>query len=198
MTLYSYVIARDYGFAPNPFHGYCTLATCKAVVRRVAQVGDWIIGTGSAQHHRTGQLICAMRVRETMTYDEYWADPRFLPKRPDLTGSNMMAFGDNIYRHDANGNWLQLDSHHSLPGGVMNPANVKEDTQTDRILIATEYWYFGASAPTIPPQFRGDGPSDICAHRGHKRNFSPGLAEAFVDWVRELPSGWTGRPDRWR
>ena len=47
MTIYSYVVARDYGFAPNPFYGCCTLATCKPIIRRMAQVGDWVIGTGS-------------------------------------------------------------------------------------------------------------------------------------------------------
>lgn len=197
MSLYSYVIARDYGFAPNPFHGYCTLATCKPVVRRVAQIGDWVIGTGSARYQRSGQLISAMCVSETMTYDEYWADPRFLLKRPDLTGSNMMAFGDNIYRHGPNSAWIQLDSHHSLPEGGQNLVNLRDDTQTDRILVAAEYSYFGAAAPTIPAQFRGEGPSDICALRGHKNNFAGGLAEAFIDWVRELPSGYIGRPDRW-
>ena len=38
MKLFSYVVARDFAFAPNPFHGYCTLATCKPIIRRVTQV----------------------------------------------------------------------------------------------------------------------------------------------------------------
>ena len=37
--LYSYVITRDYGFAPNPFGGICTLATCKPGIRNHAKVG---------------------------------------------------------------------------------------------------------------------------------------------------------------
>ena len=44
--LFVYVIARDFGFAPNPFHGVCTLATCKPGIRRSAKVGDWILGVG--------------------------------------------------------------------------------------------------------------------------------------------------------
>lgn len=48
MRLFSYVVRFDSGFAPNPFYGYCTLATCKPPIRRTALVGDWIIGTGSA------------------------------------------------------------------------------------------------------------------------------------------------------
>ena len=197
MTLYSYVITRDYGFAPNPFHGVCTLATCKPVIRRVATVGDWIIGTGSAGYGRTGQLICAMRVSEAMSFEAYWTDPRFLAKRPILTGSRMQAFGDNIYSRDAEGQWKQLDSHHSLPGGVTNQANVSDDTQTDRVLIANEFRYYGTDAPLIPAAFRGDGDANICTHRGHKKNFAPGLVERFLSWLNEHPSGCLGRPDRW-
>ena len=37
MTLYSYTVAADTGFAPNPFHGFCTLACCKPGIRRTAQ-----------------------------------------------------------------------------------------------------------------------------------------------------------------
>src|SRR5437588_8852326 len=101
MRLYSYVVARDYGFAPNPFFGTCTLATCKNVIRRCAQVGDWVIATGAVKRNRTGQLVCAMRISETMTFEKYWEDPRFLSKRPSFGGSRKQAFGDNIYRRDS-------------------------------------------------------------------------------------------------
>ena len=57
MKLFSYVVARDYGFAPNPFFSTCTLATCKPKIRRTASVGDWIIGTGSKKKWPT-RLSC--------------------------------------------------------------------------------------------------------------------------------------------
>ena len=62
--LYSYIIARDYGFAPNPFYGFCTLATCKPNIRKSASVGDWVIGTGTKKKNRDGHLVFAMRVTE--------------------------------------------------------------------------------------------------------------------------------------
>ena len=37
VRLYSYVFDHDYGFAPNPFHGVCTLATCKPSIREHAE-----------------------------------------------------------------------------------------------------------------------------------------------------------------
>ena len=82
MKLYSYVVARDFGFAPNPFFGICTLATCKARIRCTAKVGDWIVGTGSTDFELEGRLVYAMRVSEIASYDEYWDDPRFQMKRP--------------------------------------------------------------------------------------------------------------------
>ena len=42
-SLFSYVVRSDGGFAPNPFFGYCTLATCKPRIRKGALVGDWIV-----------------------------------------------------------------------------------------------------------------------------------------------------------
>jgi hypothetical protein len=96
-----------------------------------------------------------MRITETMTFDEYWLEPRFELKRPDLTGSRIRAFGDNIYHRDAHGKWVQEDSHHSLPGGEINVVNLTDDTQTDRVLVSSEFWYFGAHAPLIPNRFRG-------------------------------------------
>ena len=60
--IYSYKLSRDYGFAPNPFHGICTLATCKPQIRKGAQVGDLIIGCGSKELKMQGKIIFAMRV----------------------------------------------------------------------------------------------------------------------------------------
>jgi hypothetical protein len=57
MVLHSYVVARDYGFAPNPFFGVCTLATCKPLIRRIAHIGDWIVGTGSKKRKREKRIV---------------------------------------------------------------------------------------------------------------------------------------------
>ena len=71
MRLYSYVVARDYGFAPNPFYRVCTLATCKPIIRKAAAIGDWVVGTGSKERDRQAFLVYAMRVTEAMTFNEY-------------------------------------------------------------------------------------------------------------------------------
>src|SRR5258708_33639757 len=88
MELYSYVVARDYGFAPNPFMNVCTLATCNPKIRGNARVGDWVVGTGAASRKRSGRVVFAMCVSEAMTFNEYWNDPRFQKKKPNLRASN--------------------------------------------------------------------------------------------------------------
>lgn len=195
MRIHSYVVARDYGFAPNPFYGFCTLATCKPVIRRTAAVGDWVVGTSSRSQGREGRIVYVMTVSEVMTYDDYWKDPRFVKKRPNLRGSKKQAFGDNIYHRAAGGGaWLQENSHHSYADGRPNHYNIKNDTQTSRVLVGVEYAYWGGQGPEIPSQFR-----DLEAKRGHKNRFPEPLVKAFTSWFRSLNvQGYLGDPLDWK
>jgi hypothetical protein len=199
LKLYSYVLDHDYGFAPNPFYGVCTLATCKPLIREKASVGDYVIGTGSAHRKRQGYLVYFMHVDEIMTYDCYWADQRFQQKRPFMHGSKMRAFGDNIYHREPNtGGWLQENSLHTLRDGRPNPLNVQHDTQSEKVLIGRDFSYWGGSGPLIPQHIRNYDGDDICAKRGHRVNFVDGLPERFLAWVRGLEqSGYLSRPLDW-
>lgn len=147
--LYAYAITRDFGFAPNPFHGLCTLATCKPRIRKSAKVGDWILGVGGAQL-RTVQKKCIMlmKVTEKMSFDHYWSDPRFLLKRPARNGSQVQMLGDNIY-HQENNHWVQEDSHHSNADGTFNMDNLRRDTSCNQVLISNHFYYFGGGAIEI-------------------------------------------------
>jgi hypothetical protein len=202
MRLYSYVVARDFGFAPNPFHGVCTLATCKPRIRSVAQIGDWVLGTGSKSAGREKRAVYAMRVTGTLTFEEYWADARFQGKKPNLRGSKKQAFGDNIYyRSPDTRRWCQLDSHHSLNDGSPNPANIKTDTGTDRMLYSDDFVYWGGSGPELPAKFLNYGPGrlSILARRNHRTHFPVRLGEEFVSWIRSRnETGYCGEPLEWK
>ena len=200
MRLYSYVLDHDYGFAPNPFYGVCTLATCKPGIREHAAVGDYVVGTGCAKRKRRGYLVYYMRVEEITAYDEYWDDPRFARKRPFLRGSKMQAFGDNIYHRDpATGEWRQANSIHSQRDGTANPVNVENDTKSTKVLIGSDYAYWGGDGPQIPAQFRDFGGIDICAKRGHRNRFPDAFRDRFIQWVRSLKQhGYVGTPLDWK
>ncbi|MGD0779635.1 MAG: hypothetical protein ABR954_02475 [Dehalococcoidales bacterium] len=185
MRLFTYIVARDYGFAPNPFYGYCTLATCKPLIRSRATIGDWVIGTGAKiKYDLSGYLIYAMKVDEIMDYDSYWNDQRFSYKRPLLNGSLKQLYGDNIY-HRQNNVWIQHNSHHSLEDGKPNINNVTRDTSVNQLLISREFVYYGSAAIKIPKQFRPYRPTNenlCCLRQGHMK-LSEKLASAFESWL---------------
>jgi len=148
--LYIYVVDRDFGFAPNPFHGYCTLATCKARMRKSAQLGDWIMGVGGDRLKATDRCIYLMKVTEILTFNEYWIDSRFQRKKPLRNGSLVMMVGDNIYhKEEGDESWKQEDSQHSNPDASPNFDNVKIDTFSDKVLISNIFYYFGEDAPPV-------------------------------------------------
>ena len=165
----------------------------------MAQVGDWVVGTGSKQRSREGYLVFAMRVTETLPLDEYWRDPRFSPKRPQLSGSKKQAFGDNIYHRDPKTRaWKQLNSHHSYADGSANQRNIEHDTQTDRVLISDDFIYWGGAGPKVPSRFRNQGRADLCAGRGHKSSFPASFVREFVEWITSRDErGFVGDPLDW-
>lgn len=180
-------MTRDYGFAPNPFGGYCTLATCKPEIRRAASVGDWIVGTGSKDTGLQEHLVYAMRVTEALTYEEYWNDSRFAAKRVDRRGSRKRLFGDNIYhRNPKTGHWIQEDSHHSRSDGTAFKINKDHDTQTDRVLISDDFVYFGRAAIALPLGFRRGSNRLRKKGQGHRANFSDAYVQRVIEWLRSL------------
>lgn len=90
--IFSYVVDHDYGFAPNPDDGLCSLARCKfgspekANLVEKARVGDWIVGTVGRNNAKSGRkilvggLLYAMKVTEKITLEEY---VRRYPNRRD-------------------------------------------------------------------------------------------------------------------
>jgi hypothetical protein len=195
--LFSYVVARDYGFAPNPFHGVCTLATCKPKIRKAAAIGDWVIGTGSASKNRTGFLVYGMKVEEALTFEQYWSDSRYFLKRPNLQGSKKQAFGDNIYSRQG-GRWHQIDSHHSFSDGSPNPKNIAADTCVNRVLISRTFTYWGGEGPAIPARFRNFDGQDICALRNHRGIFLEKMLAEFLVWLEpHAHEGYLGEPLDW-
>ena len=149
--IYTYKLDRDYGFAPNPFGGYCTLACCKPDVRRLAIPGDWVIGIGTSGNKLLGKVIYAMIVEETLTFDEYWKDSRFDYKKSIDEGSHKRFYGDNVYSYNkSKKEFVQHKSHHSLESGEPNLEHLAVDTKTNKVLIGSKFVYFGRN-PKEPP-----------------------------------------------
>lgn len=192
MKIHSYVVARDYGFAPNPFNGFCTLATCKPIIRKSANIGDIVIGTRASP--REYEIVFFMKISEILTFEQYWNDPRFENKKPNLYSGKKQAFGDNIYHKDLNENWIQEDSHHTDYDGSQIKANIEKDTSGINVLISTDFCYWGENSIHIPPNLysiKKIGP-------GHKSDFSQSLKDSAVAWLNNQPTGFRGKPIDWK
>lgn len=180
-SVYLYVVDRDFGFAPNPFHGCCTLATCKPAIRSTATNGDWVFGMGGSRLSATGRCIFAMQITKKLSFDEYWSDPNYAVKKPVRNGSKTMLVGDNIYHRDSNSAaWQQEDSHHSADDGTANIHNLERDTSSNNVLISDRFFYFGKNAPAVPEEILNTiGYKNLRSHR----RIDQAIAQPLIDWV---------------
>jgi len=188
MRLYAYVVTHDTGFAPNPFHGYCTLATCNSPIRGRAEIGDWVLGVGSPRNAQAGKLIYGMRVEEAISFDEYWFNPRFQMKKPNPDGGEESRCGDNIYhRCPDSGQWVQAPGYHSLDNGCPDHGHVEKDTKSPRVLISQHFAYFGKSALAIPDHIMYYDEEDrLTRFRFYHCNFPPTQERYLVEWLQDL------------
>jgi len=199
MAYFSYKIEHDFGLAPNPFGGYCTLAVCKPTIRnnKDLKLGDWIIGTGSAKLKMLHHLIFAMQVEEKITMQEYWDDPRFQYKKPVINGSLVQMYGDNFYHVDAKTKkWKQENCAHSLIGGRTNEEHLRVDTGGKFVLISTTFIYFGDKAIQIPKRFL-----EVCSEGRNMKGPSIPLktADNFILWLMgKYELGIHGDPINWK
>ncbi|WBY01532.1 hypothetical protein PE066_19030 [Ramlibacter tataouinensis] len=151
MAIRGYKLTHDSGFAPNPFHGCLTLATCRPPVRRCRKPGDWIAGFASQQlvvrARQNGVtipfmgLIYLAKVSEVIPLASYFEDQRFALKKPKKGSPHEIErAGDNIYFQNAQGHYRQLPNDHHLPG------DMDHDLGGVNSLICKDFWYLGRKA----------------------------------------------------
>jgi putative DNA base modification enzyme with NMAD domain len=181
--LYSYVIKYDAGSAPNPFWGTCTLAICKPAIRRTAQVGDWVIGTGSKNskcndlhtYDLSDSIIYAMKVTRKLTMQEY--DQLCITNIPQKipiwkTKDWRHKVGDSIYDYSQS-------RIPSIRRSVHDEGSRKRDLGGLNVLLSNHFYYFGEEAQPMPPSFK----SLIAKTQGHLINRDEIQIEKFEQWI---------------
>lgn len=147
--LYSYKMSHDNGFAPNPYFGVLTLATCKPQIRLKVAEGGWIAGwtSQSMKLHSTTvgneKLVYLAKITKKLSYGEYWET--FPNKRSGNTA--VATYGDNIY-------CPSLDETY----GYRQIPNLRHNTEVQKIkdmsgqyvLVCEEFYYFGATKGSMP------------------------------------------------
>lgn len=200
MNCFRYKMDHDYGFAPNPFHGVLSLATCKGSQLRNngnLEIGDWVIGLGSVAMGNLGKIIYAMQVEEKITFDQYWEDPRFHNKKPVINGTLVQMYGDNVY-HTVDGKVVQEHCAHSLKGGGVNKDHLQRDSDGKYVLLSRRFYYFGDHCPEVPKEF------SYILNNSRSTKFwdlhdDDVKINAFVSWLEENYSiGIHGDPCNWK
>lgn len=208
MRLISYKMTHDSGFAPNPFHGYLTLATCKPGIRRAGsrRIGDWIAGFTSAAlcGDRVGceRLVYLMRVDEICTLADYFRDPRFAAKIPRKDSPDWIErVGDNIYKSLVDAP-RDAGDYEQVPNDSHPPESKDHDVGGRNVLVARtgNYFYFGRNALSIPAGIRPDIPAGQSGYG--KATDDRSRVDAFVAFVQDrfdesstaFPSGVNGWP----
>ena len=194
MTLYSYIVAQDGGFAPNPFFGYCTLACCKPGIRKHATPGDWIVGLSPKSDGY--RVVYYMKVDDVIPFHQYWK--RFRRKRPNVNGNLKQKNGDNIYEPKVGGflGYRQLPSAHSKSKFKSGEDREKmmRDLNGDHVLISRHFAYFGSEPRDLSSRIM----ERLRVGRGY-RHLPEDIVEAFQKEVRR--QGWTfgvhAKPRKW-
>lgn len=189
MRVFSYIVKNDSGFAPNPFHKLCTLACCKPKIRKVAKVGDIVIGLT----RRAERVAYAMEVSRAVSFADYWTGNAYAVKRPKRSRlPTPEHYGDNIYEPVANGDYRQHASEHSNADGSENAKKMKKDLRGTRVLVSEEFVYFGGDGPTLPKAL-----GFLRIGRGHRSRFDREEIDAVVKWFAAQPRGVRGTPSLW-
>jgi len=210
IKLYSYILKHDTGFAPNPYHGICTLACCKPDIRKNIgrnfdiykdQFDFWVVGISSADKgENKNKLVYAMRVTEVLTFDKYFEDGRFLKKIPKWENGNFTEkAGDNIYKYKGHGNRKKADSYEQLKSYHNNSITEKKINENSNfhkkrdleqgefyILISEEFYYFGKHPQIIDRSLVNLYKAETGFHIRQKFNFDKKTLDAFKKYILEL------------
>jgi hypothetical protein len=201
-----YRMTDDSGFAPNPFHGYCTLAACTPNHKKASQLkkGDVIVGVESKEltlqrqskfgARRTSEKMCIvyyMVIDEQLTLDQYFDDPRFAAKKLPPGDKKALTYeqqhGDNVYYKDEKGDWKWLPGHmHDDKSDGILTRVIKQDLDGNRVFIGKVYYYFGDEGVPLPESVL----KEIPPRQGIKYCCHP-LPE-LDDYVRDKAAGKLG------
>jgi len=154
VRLFSYKMTHDSGFAPNPFGGVLTLATCKADIRKCKRVDDWLVGFTSEKLNgdKVGdeKLIYLMQIEEKICFEDYWKNSKYKNKKPNINSQDAIKkTGDNIYMPIVEIPKAYLD-YKQLPNYNHNENNKENDLMGKYVLVSSNFYYFGANPVVIP------------------------------------------------
>jgi hypothetical protein len=122
--LYTYILACDNGGAPCVENGCLTIAICKPEIRRLAKVGDIIVGISGYKLGKKKKIIFIAKTTKMVTMEEY--------------GDNLRS--DSIYTSK-----LKMK-----PNPFHNCSDYKRDMRGENVIMSTDFIYFGKKHIPLP------------------------------------------------
>ena len=168
MNIYTYIVPVDDGAAPNPYGGVCTLAICKANLRKIAKQGDWIVGLDSMF-----RLIYTMKITTVMTMKEYdsYTKENLPIKIPNKTSKNTIEqIGDSVYNFS--------NDEIKLRPSVHSRCTKEMDLAGKNVLLSTHFYYFGNKPKVLPKEFENIVNLDM-----DFLEVNPDLQTIFFSWL---------------
>jgi len=195
--LFTYKLKDDVGFAPNPFGGMLTLATCKPLIRKHKNIGDWVAGFTSKalvkDKNYSPKLIYLMQVTDKVNFEKYWNDKQYEDRKPKKSDIIMEKIGDNIYKPSPS----SLEGFEQQQNLYHYDMDIKRDLSGEFVLISTRYYYFGGSPIEIPAEISPKIPKGQSAH-GVKGFNDDKKKEDFLSWIESnYAIGIHDKPHTW-
>ncbi len=140
--IWRYSLVDDNGMAPCAHGGVLTLTCCKPKIRKIAEVGDWVIGFVSRRVAKGSPTVSWVgRVSQILPLGDYEIQFRGRP--------------DAIYRR----NGFELDGEESLEkirDDDYHCGIESRDWEGRNALVFEPFWYWGNNSKIIPPSQIGD------------------------------------------
>jgi hypothetical protein len=200
IRLFSYKMTHDTGFAPNPFGGFITLATCKPKIRECKKIGDWIAGFTSGQLNNDiigkEKLIYLMQITNKISFAEYWRNPEYEERKPRPVSDDILKRrGDNIYIPIVE-KPVKTTDFKQLPNRNHNENNQERDLSGKYVLISKRFYYFGSDPIDIPENIRPKIPKGQSSHGVRTHNIE--IVNKFISFIEsKYQPGLYNHPHSW-
>jgi len=202
--LFSYKMTQDRGFAPCPFGGFLTLATCKPQIRLYKNIGDWIAGFTAKNLNSEYLMIYLMKIEKKITFYNYWNNKIYEIKKPKLHSNNRMdVVGDNIYKPNTD-DPVELDNFEQIENLFHKTKNKESDLSGVYVLVSNIFYYFGSNPIKIPENIipeiaKGrDGHGKETDNEERKIIFLNYIQEKYKIGIYNAPHKWKKNDITWK
>lgn len=108
------------------------------------------------------RLIYLMKITDVVKQSEYYENPKFKDKIPDLNKSDFVyQAGDNIYKpiisfpnNYEDFEMIKNRNHWDFEEDSQDDGSLRDDLSDENVLVSNEFYYFGKSAIKVPEEIR--------------------------------------------